>query len=160
MAKIIMNISSDNVVANPVQNQWMVLDASGRYDHVATPGEAQDLANAGSDRLVPRRWYIESVEHPGVFLNEYEDDPDNGHMSYIWGGPLGEYDENLGELNPGFTTLYHNLDVALDAIRHLSLNPVPVTLISADEINNKYVFKDEDEYIVNHLSNFVYFNHR
>lgn len=160
MAKIIMNISSGNVVVNPVQNQWMVLSAHGRYNHVATPGEAQDLADAGSNRLVPRRWYIESVEQPGVFLNQYEDDPDDGHVSYVWGSPLGEYNENLGELNPGFTTLYHNLDDALDAIRRLSLNPVPVKLVSADEINNKYVFKDEDEYIVNHLSNFVYFNHR
>lgn len=160
MAKIIMSVSSDNPVAVPVQNQWMVLDKSGRYDHVATPAEAQDLADASSNRLVPRRWYIESVEQPGVFLNEYEDDPDDGHVSYVWGGPLGEYDENLGELNPGFTTLYHNLDDALDAIRRLSLKPVPVAIVSADEINNKYVFDDEDEYIVNHLSNFVNFNHR
>lgn len=160
MAKIIMNVSSDNVVAVPVQNQWMVLDKTGRYDHVATPAEAQALADAGSELLVPRRWYIGSVEHPGVFLNQYDDNDDDGSLLHIWGGPLGEYDEDLGELNPGFTTLYHNLDAALDSIRHLSLNPVPVAIVSADEINNKYVFKDEDEYIVNHLSNFVYFNHR
>lgn len=160
MAKIIMNVSSDNAVAVPVQNQWMVLDKTGRYDHVATPAEAQALADAGSELLVPRRWYIGSVEQPGVFLNEYESDPDDGSLLHIWGGPLGEYNEDLGELNPGFTTLYHNLETALDSIRHLSLNPVPVAIVSADEINNKYVFKDEDAYIVNHLSNFVYFNHR
>lgn len=157
MAKIIMNVSSDNVVAVPVQNQWMVLDAAGRYDHVATPGEAQDLANAGSNRLVPRRWYIESVEQPGVFLNQYEDDPEYGHVSYAWGGPLAEYDENLGELNPGFTTLYRDLETALATLGRLSLNPVPVRLVSADEINNKYLFKDEDDYIVKHLS--AYFFH-
>lgn len=159
MAKIIMSVSSDNPVAVPVQNQWMVLDKSGRYDHVATPGEAQDLADAGSNLLVPRRWYIGSVEQPGVFLNEYESDPDAGTFEHIWAGPLNEYDEELGELNPGFVTLFHDLDDALKAIRRLSLSPVPVMIVSADEINNKYTFEYEDRHIIKNLAKFVNFGY-